>query len=205
MKRQPHTEKHMPPRNVSRRGFTIVELLIVIVVIGVLAAITVIAFSGIQNKARDSGRLADMKTIIKALETYKTNNGIYPDEVSTLNAGGWEVSNSVAGPTNFLAALVSPSGISRVPLDPRNTVDQSGAVNSLSASWSGINYVYFYYRYPAGNSGCDVAKGEFYVLGVARMDTVAAGTSHPSSPGFSCSGRNWASSGAWVTGSYTNG
>lgn len=186
------------------RGFTVVELLLVIVVIAILAIISIVAFNGVQNKARDADRLADIQTIVKALETYKTNNGIYPDEVSTLNAGGWEVSNSVAGPTNFLASLVSPNGISRVPVDPRNSVDQSGAANSLSASWSGNNYIYFYYRYPAGNAGCDVSKGEFYVLGVSRMDTVAAGSSHPSSPGFSCSGRNWASSGAWVTGSYTN-
>lgn len=189
----------------AMRGFTIVELLIVIVVIAVLAAVTAVAYTNMQGRARDSQRLTDMKTIMKALEVYKTQNGIYPDEVSTTNAGGWELTASAAAPTNFLSALVSTNGISRVPSDPRNVVDQSGAVNSLSPSWNGVNHVYFYYRYPAGNSGCDAARGEFYVLGVARMDTVASGSNHSSSPGFSCSGRNWASTGAWVTGSYTNG
>ena len=187
------------------RGFTIVELLIVVVVIGILASITLIAFGGVQAKARDSQRLQDIKTIVKALELYKTNNGIYPDEISTTNGGGWEVTTDGTSATNFLSALISSGVVSKVPLDPRNIGDSSGVLNSLSASWSGNNQMYFYYRYPAGNSGCDSARGDFYVLGVTRMDTVTAGTSHASSPGFVCTGRNWASSGAWVTGAYTNG
>lgn len=69
-------------------GFTIVELLIVIVVIAILATISIVAYSGIQGRARDSGRMSDMKTIIKALEIYKINNGTYPSPVSTLNASG---------------------------------------------------------------------------------------------------------------------
>lgn len=51
----------------TRRGFTIVELLIVVVVIAILAAITVVAYTGITNKANDSARLADASTIEKAI------------------------------------------------------------------------------------------------------------------------------------------
>jgi len=67
-------------------GFTIVELLIVIVVIGVLAAISVAAYSGIQGKARDSQRLQDLASIQKALELYKVENGRYPPVVPTAEA-----------------------------------------------------------------------------------------------------------------------
>ena len=76
------------------RGFTIVELLIVIVVIAILAAITIVAYNGIQGRARDSQRVSDLKTIVKALEIYKTNNGTYPNAVPTANASGWEVSTT---------------------------------------------------------------------------------------------------------------
>lgn len=47
-----------PTLKAAKRGFTIVELLIVIVVIAILAAITVVAYNGIQNRARASGAQA---------------------------------------------------------------------------------------------------------------------------------------------------
>lgn len=47
----------------KQRGFTIVELLIVIVVIAILAAISIIAYNGIQSRARDAQRSNDIATI----------------------------------------------------------------------------------------------------------------------------------------------
>jgi prepilin-type N-terminal cleavage/methylation domain-containing protein len=60
---------------INKRGFTIVELLIVIVVIGIIAAIVVIAFNGVQSKARDSQRKSDVAAISKALGLYRADNG----------------------------------------------------------------------------------------------------------------------------------
>lgn len=70
-------------------GFTIVELLIVIVVIGILAAITIVAYSGIQSRARDMTRQSDIKNVQKLVEMYYAENGSYPktaDNISTLSA-----------------------------------------------------------------------------------------------------------------------
>ncbi len=47
-------QKHQDTSVTNHTGFTIVELLIVIVVIGILAAITIVAFNGVQSKARFS-------------------------------------------------------------------------------------------------------------------------------------------------------
>ncbi len=59
-------------------GFTIVELLIVIVVIGILAALVVVTYNGIQQKARDTERKTDIKAIHGQLEAYQAQNGKYP-------------------------------------------------------------------------------------------------------------------------------
>lgn len=59
-------------------GFTIVELLIVIVIIGILAAIVVVAYNGITSNARDTQLLARGKEIVKAIERYYVDKGYYP-------------------------------------------------------------------------------------------------------------------------------
>jgi general secretion pathway protein G len=59
-------------------GFTIVELLIVIVIIGILAAIVVVAYNGITDRARDTSRIAKVKEISKAIERYYVDKGYYP-------------------------------------------------------------------------------------------------------------------------------
>lgn len=59
-------------------GFTIVELLIVIVVIGILAALVVTTYNGIQQKARDTERKTDINAMHGQLEAYNAQNGKYP-------------------------------------------------------------------------------------------------------------------------------
>ncbi len=62
----------------NNQGFTIVELLIVVVVIGILAAIVTAAYTGIQTTARDSVRKNDIKSLSKAIEAFYAVNGNYP-------------------------------------------------------------------------------------------------------------------------------
>jgi len=63
-----------------------VELLIVIVVIGVLAAISIVAYSGVQSRANDSAVQGDLSAAVKALELFKIDNGVYPRNVGDLDA-----------------------------------------------------------------------------------------------------------------------
>ncbi len=76
---------HMDMRK-SISGFTIVELLIVIVVIAILAAITVVAFNGVQQRGRDSHRVSDVKQLHKALELFHAENGYYPARPEVFSA-----------------------------------------------------------------------------------------------------------------------
>ncbi|MCD8561687.1 type II secretion system GspH family protein [Candidatus Saccharibacteria bacterium] len=74
---------------VGRRGFTIVELLIVIVVIAILATITVVAYTGVQNRAKISQLQANLKSAYIALEAYRAEHGEYPKTGNTpLCVGG---------------------------------------------------------------------------------------------------------------------
>ena len=66
--------------NKATSGFTIVELLIVIVVIGILAAITIVAYNGVQNRARTTEAAANAKEVQNKAEVYAadTGNGVFP-------------------------------------------------------------------------------------------------------------------------------
>jgi prepilin-type N-terminal cleavage/methylation domain-containing protein len=56
-----------------QKGFTIVEILIVIVVIGILASIGLVSYNGYQNRANDTAVLADLDSIAGQLESYRTS------------------------------------------------------------------------------------------------------------------------------------
>ncbi len=67
-----------------RAGFTIVELLIVIVIIGILAAITIVAYNGIQNRARTAAVTSSLAGAAKQLELSKVDAGVYPSSGASL-------------------------------------------------------------------------------------------------------------------------
>jgi prepilin-type N-terminal cleavage/methylation domain-containing protein len=70
-------------RNFSRisNGFTIVELLVVIVVIGVLASISLISYTGISNKAKEAAVIADLTNTTKQLKLFQIENSGFPETI----------------------------------------------------------------------------------------------------------------------------
>lgn len=115
----------------KQTGFTIVELLIVIVVIGILAALVITTFAGIQKKARDTERTTDIKAIHAQLEAYYAQNGRYPTNAN-LDADATWVKDNLKG------------------LDPEALEDPKGASNDLAGAPAAN--VYSYAELPAG---CD--------------------------------------------------
>jgi len=72
--------------NKRSQGFTIVELLIVIVVIGILALLVITTYSGIQQKARNAKRQTDVASLQTQLEGYHTDKGYYPSRTNMNDA-----------------------------------------------------------------------------------------------------------------------
>ena len=124
----------------KQTGFTIVELLIVIVVIAILAAITLVAYNGLQQRARDGKRAQDLTTIQKSLLLYNAaNGGVYSTfNYGSAGLGGWDSSVQ----TNWLSFLRSSYG--NMPLDPLN-------VSTTDPSNGNDDRAYFYYCYNMGS------------------------------------------------------
>lgn len=137
-------------RSKSTQGFTLVELLIVIVVIAILAAITLVAYNGIQAKANDSRRLQDVSDIEKSLLLYKINNGSFPASAPNPGNSSFEISTD----PGFLSSLASVDG------------------NHVFSSPSGSTY--YYHTFAAGQYGCPASMGPFYVLWIQGMQSQQA-------------------------------
>lgn len=115
-------------------GFTIVELLIVIVVIGILAALVVTTYNGIQKKARDTERKTDINALHGQIEAYQAQNGKYPS----------------LGEINEDATHPAWRGTWMKGLDPAALKDPNGSATTLATTPG--NDVYSYEVTPAG---CD--------------------------------------------------
>ena len=109
-------------RIVEREGFTIVELLIVIVVIAILAAISIVAYNGIQQRARDNIRKSDIAAIGKSLQLYAVDNGGLMTTGSGCggsgNGGGWFNYQGTSYTTSINNCLINAKYMSQEVVDP---------------------------------------------------------------------------------------
>jgi len=100
----------------KKKGFTLIELLIVVAIIGLLATLAILSLTSAQAKARDTKRVADLKSIQNAIEMYYNDNSHYPYLTATSTT--W--ANLQTALTDQLNAMPSP---------PNTTYDYEYATN----------------------------------------------------------------------------
>lgn len=76
-------------RKSNQKGFTIIELLVVIVIIGILVALALPQLFAAQARGRDTDRKNDIKNVQQQLEAYYNDEGLYPADLATLEADGY--------------------------------------------------------------------------------------------------------------------
>lgn len=126
----------------KQQGYTIIEMIIVIAVIGTLAGIVAVSYNGVQLNGRDTERKSDTLSVKSQLEVYFNNNGTYPTSATMTNSDA----STIAGGSGILKglgeeALVNPSA-------------SGGTTNSFQAISAGNPPVdeYWYESYDSDGS-----------------------------------------------------
>lgn len=135
----------------KQTGFTIVELLIVIVVIAILAAITIVSYTGIQQRTYDSAIQSDLNAIGKKIVQYEIQNSQFPTgatQLSSLNLsvtkGAYDTQAMLSGSSYYNLVYCwpiasNPNVFTLVAKSKSGAVFQykEGSVTKVNYSYSG--------------------------------------------------------------------
>lgn len=154
-----HTNTMLPIKKLLKRlsgrerGFTLIEMLVVIAIISILIGIGINTFTIAQQKARDVRRKADLRSIQVALELYKQDTGVYPvlSAANCSGGNGYHYADVVLG-----CAALSPSFSSYLPSIPKDPLG-----NSCPSGWFYQDTSCHGYFYASPISGCG------YILAVS--------------------------------------
>lgn len=144
----------------NKKGFTLLELLVVIALIGLLSSLIIASLVSVRAKTKDSKRIQDLDNIANALERFAIDYGRYPLP-SEIDIDGYNFDYS--NDDNFLDILV-PDYLTLRPKDPIN--------NNGYSPWEPGNNFYAYGASPSGR---------YYML-MVQLET----SNHPKSAQYVC-------------------
>jgi len=124
-----------------RKGFTLIELMIVVVIIGVLAAIAIPKFDTVQKQARSSGCRGNMRTLATAEATYFPVYGCFTDDITNLDLIQQNASRirCPSNPRIGAYTLATPTNNDYTVVCPDNGATEHGSIASGISSWQGDN------------------------------------------------------------------
>ena len=121
-------------------GFTIVELLVVIVVIGILAAITVVAFNGVQTRAHNTKVQSALTQAHRHLQLYASENGSYPS-TGGLNSARGDANCTAPGTPTTAQWIPGLSSGTTLPQGEGRATGVAGNGGCFLYASDGTNYV----------------------------------------------------------------
>lgn len=124
---------------IKKTGFTLVELLVVVAIIGLLSGMVVISMKNVKAKARDSQRVSDMNSIATALNMYHNDFNAYPYP-DGCTPDDPDQGCYITGSDPLSVALKDSSAITSVPTDPLN-------VDNYRYYYQGVDGEDFYLEY----------------------------------------------------------
>ena len=113
------------PNNNVKQGFTIVELLVVIVVIGILAAITIVSYTGISSRATTTSLQSDLTNGSKKLKMYQVEYGSYPATMTNDGSGNYCPSGSTPPDNRYCLKPSSSNAFTYISSSPYLTFSLS--------------------------------------------------------------------------------
>lgn len=179
-----------------QRGFTIVELLIVIVVIGILAGIVAFYYPGYQERARNNQRQSDLSQLSSALKAYALQKNNYVDASSGcgLNGqgNGW-INASTTDNSSYPRSIAQCLDDAKV-LPPGDIIDPSGCkLDSAADSRCTVPHVQAYMKATCTKNGSPQTILFAYLEGQPSKDSDIAGLCDSNTvAGFSGAPGNWA-------------
>lgn len=118
----------------SRKGFTLIEILIVVIILGILAAIVIPQFAGASDDARKSSTASQLQTLRSAVELYKLQHGdSYPTTGGSVT-GAWQWSQLLSTSTSYDGKQVGPY-LQQTPMNPLAGRSDVGTSAGATVGW----------------------------------------------------------------------
>jgi len=125
-------------KKLNSKGFTLIELLIVIIIIGILAAISFVAYSGATNKAHEAAAQSTLHEAQSKMAEYYADNSSYPAAITDFD--NWIASSQGGNNTSLSKTFVSPDYTYTVtPSGCGDAVASGGAITTGTTACTGYS------------------------------------------------------------------